>query len=114
MAFSQTSKDITLDGSKLSAQVKDRQGCWRSSTIDLNDHIGNKDGSFYVDSTNWHASAVSTRLDGTVLRSTLYTIAGSQKEACLELNLFLTNDDGELKFLRLFVYGQVQRFAYIS
>ncbi|KAI2616759.1 hypothetical protein GGR54DRAFT_649186 [Hypoxylon sp. NC1633] len=104
MAFSLTSKNPSLRGPWLSAMVQKADSSWTYSRLDLNKHIGNADGAFDVTIDRWHdsADASSCRLRGTFLFARLRATDGDfAAETCINLDLFVANVDGCLRFQTL-------------
>ncbi|KAL9101179.1 MAG: hypothetical protein Q9163_003538 [Psora crenata] len=104
MAFSLTSKQIELRGSWLVAYVQKPDAQWTFSKLNLNDHIGNKDGQFDVTMSGWSNSAKSDscRLEGTLLVAQLRHMNGSfGQEITINLDLFVRNNSGALAFQKL-------------
>jgi hypothetical protein len=107
MAFRITSHSITLDGGgalRATCQVSDQE--WRQSSLRLGDHIGNRDGRFSFAETNFERSAEDIQLleDGTVLSAKLYRGYGKTCATdTLNLNLWVANINGTLKFRKPFV-----------
>ncbi|KAI0179643.1 CNVH-domain-containing protein [Hypoxylon sp. FL1284] len=101
MAFSLTSKNVELRGSWLVAVVRKPDGSWNVSKLDLNEHIGNRNGEFDVAMDRWYNSAEnwSCHLRGPILCAQLRTITGAcSPERCINLDLFVKNHDGSLEF----------------
>jgi len=116
MAFALTTKQIELRGNWLVATVQNSNTEWVSSQLDLNEYIGNREGEFDVTSSGWFNSAKewSWRLEGTIMFAQLMTGAGWYgNETSINLNLFVKNDDGTLKFQRLFVFPLRRRFPVL-
>ncbi|KAF3060059.1 hypothetical protein GL218_04684 [Daldinia childiae] len=105
MAFSLTSKQIELRGSWLVASVrKPEDDSWSFSKLNLNEHIGNTNGTFDITGDRWHNSAQewSVHLRGPYLYARLRTISGAYaEETCINLDLFVRNRDGILEFQKL-------------
>ncbi|KAI1655562.1 CNVH-domain-containing protein [Daldinia decipiens] len=105
MAFSLTSKQIELRGSWLVASVrKPEDGSWTFSRLNLNEHIGNNNGTFDITMDRWLNSAQewSVHLRGPYLYARLRTISGAYaEESCINLDLFVRNRDGILEFQNL-------------
>ncbi|KAI0632853.1 hypothetical protein C8Q77DRAFT_1120153 [Trametes polyzona] len=105
MAFAITSHNIRVEDSILKADAEPRDGSvTRASTLDLNLFIGNCDGSFDVPGSGFYASAREISYDDRthVLRALLKKGSGGDIEwvpAALYLNAYVTNDDGDLRFL---------------
>ena len=98
MAFQITSRDIVLNGSVLKVDCKDFRGNWKSSSLDLNRHFGNVDGGFSVFETDFLESAEDVRLQGATLCATLPRNNSSSTTAAINLNLYIANQKGNLKF----------------
>ncbi|ETW87826.1 hypothetical protein HETIRDRAFT_245866, partial [Heterobasidion irregulare TC 32-1] len=98
MAFSLTSRTIILEGSILKAHCRNLQGFWVPSTIDLDRHLGNIDGSFNMSGTNFSRSAESVRLVGTIITASLIRQDSKRLQATLDLNVCIQNIDGQLRF----------------
>ncbi|KAI1103378.1 Cyanovirin-N [Jackrogersella minutella] len=104
MAFSLTSKQVELRGSWLVAVVQKDDGSWTFSKLNLNEHVGNKDGQFDVTIDRWYNTAEhwSCHLQGTSLSAQMMTVEGSwAPETCINLDLFVRNKDGSLEFQKL-------------
>ncbi|KAL2004171.1 hypothetical protein VTN02DRAFT_5820 [Thermoascus thermophilus] len=103
-AFQHTAENIELRGSWLHAKLRRCNGDVVPSQIDLNEHIANNDGDFDLSGSRWFDSARAVRLDGTILHAQLRTRAGKYSaDRSLDLSLFLSNDDGDLKFIKPYV-----------
>ncbi|KAI1207915.1 Cyanovirin-N [Annulohypoxylon truncatum] len=104
MAFSLTSKQVELRGSWLAAILQKDDGSWTFSKLNLNEHVGNNDGSFDVTIDKWYNSAEhwSCHLQGPFLRAQLKTREGAwAPETSVNLDLFIRNKDGSLEFQKL-------------
>ena len=63
MSFSKTCRAISLDGSTLRAKCKlNNSDSFHDSSIDLNNFIGNQDGSFVHPGSGWLDSATESHL----------------------------------------------------
>lgn len=100
MAFTLSSNNVALSGTTLSARCGKGDGQWVTSTIDLNNYLGNQNGTFDMQSVNWFASAIheKTSLEGSLLCTVLYDSTGNKNETCLNLNLCVANIFGTLTF----------------
>ncbi|KAG9029455.1 hypothetical protein FRB95_005297 [Tulasnella sp. JGI-2019a] len=99
--FSQTSKNIRLDGSILQADClgPDDQ-TYQSSSLDINEILGNDNGSFTFRFGGWSMSAGNISLDGAVLTADLrYTQYGWNYAQKLDLDRHIANDGGVLKLV---------------
>ncbi|KAI0890991.1 Cyanovirin-N [Annulohypoxylon nitens] len=104
MAFSLTSKQVELRGSWLAAVLQKDDGSWTFSKLNLNEHVGNNDGSFDVTIDKWYNTAEhwSCHLQGTSLLAQLKTREGAwAPEMSINLDLFVRNKDGSLEFQKL-------------
>ena len=103
MAFTLSSNNVALSGSTLSARCGKGDGQWVTSTIDLNNYLGNQNGTFDMQSVNWFASAIheKTSLEGSLLCTVLYDSTGNKNETCLNLNLCVANIFGTLTFRKM-------------
>lgn len=104
MAFSLTSKQVELRGSWLAAVLQKDDGSWTFSKLNLNEHVGNNDGSFDVTIDKWYNTAEhwSCHLQGTSLLAQLKTREGAwAPETSINLDLFVRNKDGSLEFQKL-------------
>ncbi|KAI0308579.1 Cyanovirin-N [Amylostereum chailletii] len=98
MAFTLTSRSISLHDTILSAECRTRDGKWKISYLDLNQYLSNRNGSFKLHGTNYFHTAESVSLDGHTLRASLRRIDGEYGEALLDLTLCVDNVDGTLRF----------------
>ncbi|KAI0887037.1 Cyanovirin-N [Annulohypoxylon maeteangense] len=104
MAFSLTSKQVELRGSWLAAVLQKDDGSWTFSKLNLNEHVGNNDGSFDVTIDKWYNTAEnwSCHLQGPFLSAQLKTREGAwAPETSINLDLFVRNKDGNLEFQKL-------------
>lgn len=74
-------------------------GSTRSSILDLDQYIGNKNGSFDLTSRNFSRSAHDCVYDkGILIKGSLRNFDGTLTTASLCLDMFVTNVDGRLVF----------------
>ena len=99
--FASSSSHFSLKESILSATCKKSDGSSTQSSLDLNGHLGNKDGSLDFSSKGFHDASESTELDGTVLRVQLRDDGGQWFWNILDLNLHVGNNEGELNWKTL-------------
>lgn len=100
MSFSKTSTNIKLTGTAtLEADCQKTAGGSTASTLDLDTGLGNTEGKFDRKSKKFTLSAKDIKLDGTVLKATLSTTAGSLLPASTNLDDYVQNDEGVLKFV---------------
>ena len=121
MSFSQSSQNIQLiDNHILRAKVRDENGNWRQSEIDLNKFIGNYDGtlqwterSSFVQTpelaiTNvpdFSHSARDVRVVGPALFASVSNRKGEWSERSLDLDYAIGNENGKLTYV-----GEEMRF----
>ncbi|KAH7057118.1 Cyanovirin-N [Macrophomina phaseolina] len=101
MSFTKSSSTIAIsEDSLLSAKCRACNGEWRESSIRLNDFLGNNDGSFMLGDRDFSMTAKDIALeqteDASLLRATLRKRDGSWQDASVELDAFISNQDGEL------------------
>jgi hypothetical protein len=68
----------------------------RRTSLDLDKYLGNNEGEFQVEGSDFSQSARDVRLDGSVLRARLATSQVEWLDASLELNDWIGNNDGRL------------------
>ncbi|KAK7186420.1 hypothetical protein DPSP01_013101 [Paraphaeosphaeria sporulosa] len=92
------------DNHILRARLQRADGEWQDAEIDLNNHIGNDNGSFFWDGENFADSAQDVHFtiegDGEVpvLRATLLNEDGEGIERDLNLSERIVNNDGNFLF----------------
>ncbi|KAJ6496061.1 Cyanovirin-N [Mycena sanguinolenta] len=96
MSFSSTSQHYRLVGTILHAQCQDRHGNLHNSELELNHLLGNNDGQFDRNGTHFHESSGICGLNGTLLVATLRRQDGGYRDALIDLNEFVWNDNGRL------------------
>ncbi|MCW5313693.1 cyanovirin [Nostoc sp. KVJ3] len=99
--FSQTCKNISVDGSTLTATCEKADGYTLSPTsIDLNPHIANLDGSLSWDGEEFAQTCDNVGLAGpNRLRAECERADGQTYQGTyIDLNEHITNIDGTLKF----------------
>ena len=102
MSFSKTCSNIKLEGSKLSASCRTSSGGTKSSSLDLNDYIGNTDGFFDITCTNYSTSgARNISLVSRVILSGEFATSDGQFTRMTRLNLdnFVRNNSGSLAWV---------------
>ncbi|KAJ4295453.1 hypothetical protein N0V90_007465 [Kalmusia sp. IMI 367209] len=106
MTFHFSAEEIRVeDNHILKARLQRADGEWQDAEIDLNNHIGNENGSFFWDGENFadSASDVHFAIEGDgevpVLRATLLNEEG-EKGIQRDLNLAerISNNDGNFSF----------------
>ena len=102
MSFSQTCSNIKLEGSKLSASCRTSSGGTKSSSIDLDDYIGNTDGFFDIANTKYSTSGASnvSLVSRVVLTGELTMSDGeSTRRSRLNLDNYVGNNSGTLAWI---------------
>ena len=95
--FSATSKDIGIDGSRLSAKCKALDGSYKESSFDLNEYIGNIDGCLEWASASFADSSEAIRLVGSYLLAKCNARDGSYFYTAINLDEYVINHDGVLQ-----------------
>ncbi|KAL7622170.1 hypothetical protein AAE478_007673 [Parahypoxylon ruwenzoriense] len=110
MSFHATSEDIRLDdGHVLKARLRNEEGDYNDTEIDLNQYIGNNDGRFEWGGENFSETAedISFSIEGgasvPVLRARLQRQDGEYSDADVNLAERFENQDGR------FVFGTAQQ-----
>ncbi|KDN43347.1 hypothetical protein RSAG8_06131, partial [Rhizoctonia solani AG-8 WAC10335] len=107
MSFAKTAQpgSIRLESNHiLHANLKNHEGNFIGSSMDLDKHIGNVSGSLAFDSGNFSGSATTVRLDlsgfpnRVLLVATLRKENGSTVASSLDLNERIANRDGHLEY----------------
>jgi hypothetical protein len=105
MSFHYSADNIRVDdGHMLRARLQRADGEWNDSEIDLNNHIGNDNGSFFWDGEGFGHSAENVHFsiegDGSVpvLRATLFDSEGNGQERDLNLSERVSNNDGNFEY----------------
>ncbi|BDD57751.1 hypothetical protein MAP00_003095 [Monascus purpureus] len=98
--------DITLQHRHLlTCQCRKPDGTWCSSTLDLNDCLGNNNGKFIWGRTSFaeSASQIHLSLEGNegipFLHAQLNDRHGSQQSASINLMERIRNENGQLSYL---------------
>ncbi|KAK7039079.1 hypothetical protein VNI00_010243 [Paramarasmius palmivorus] len=99
MPFSLNSTQITLNGTILEALCETGQDRHIQSSIDLNNHLGNKDGHFDIRASGFLSGARSISLDGSILNAELQRKSGEWIDASINLDLCVENQNGKLEFV---------------
>ena len=88
-----------MNGGVLSGQTKRNDGSWNwQDSLDLDTKIGNRNGRFDFDGTNFSKTAQEIRLEGTRLRAELYTDRRGVERDSLDLAGVLEIVDGRFAF----------------
>jgi hypothetical protein len=99
MPFFNTSKNIRLNGTTLTAEcLTSDNKTYKSSSLDLDTVLGNKDGSFQWGLTAFSHSTKekSITLDKTILSAELKRTNGNYVKATVDLDLQINNVKGVL------------------
>ncbi|KAK3817783.1 MAG: Cyanovirin-N [Benniella sp.] len=106
MSFQLTSKNIRLvDNHILAASCQTREGGWQDASIDLNGYIGNEDGYFSLNQTNFAQSAEDVKIDSSTEKVSLVASLRRRNDQwnasqTFDLTELIENDDGTLRFVR--------------
>ncbi|KAL5114123.1 hypothetical protein ACEQ8H_008007 [Pleosporales sp. CAS-2024a] len=105
MSFHYSAEDIRVDdGHLLRARLRRADGEWNDAEIDLNNHIGNDNGTFVWDGQNFSGSAENVHFsiegDGQVpvLRATLFNADGNGEPRDLNLSERISNNNGDFNY----------------
>lgn len=101
MSFTKSSHTVSISqDSLLSAKCRTCNGEWRETSIRLNDFLGNEDGTFMLGDRDFSMTArdivLDQKEDCSILRASLRKRDGSWQDASVELDAFISNQDGEL------------------
>ncbi|KAF9349499.1 hypothetical protein BGX34_001763 [Mortierella sp. NVP85] len=105
MSFQLTSKNITLvDGHILSAKCQAADGHWQDASLDLDQFLGNEDGSFDFEGVNFSETAQNARIQAdqanVSIVARLQRRDGSWADApAVNLSERIENQNGELVLL---------------
>lgn len=92
--YTQSARNISLEGHILTAELKRNDDSWRAAQVDLDMFLGNINGKFSWGMKAFSATARSVRIDGSVLKAELKSSSGSWNNAEYELSQKLLNNDG--------------------
>ncbi|CAO2649215.1 Nn.00g066000.m01.CDS01 [Neocucurbitaria sp. VM-36] len=105
MTFHYSAEDIRIDdGHILRARLQKGDGEWNDAEIDLNEHIGNDNGSFFWDGQGFSGSAENIQFniecdgEAAVLRATLFDGEGNGQESDINLGERIGNNDGNFEY----------------
>ncbi|KAI9038363.1 CVNH domain-containing protein [Aspergillus affinis] len=105
MSFHHSAEDIRIDDNHiLVARLADGDGELQDASIDLDEYIGNNDGSFEWEGQNFSETAedVEFAIEGDgevpVLRATLNNAEGEPVTADINLGERIVNDNGAFVF----------------
>ncbi|KAH6853820.1 Cyanovirin-N [Chaetomium sp. MPI-CAGE-AT-0009] len=103
-SFHHSAEDVRLDyGHMLWARLRNAEGQWVETVVDLNEYLGNDDGRFKWGGMAFSESATNIRLEleGSekvpILRATLNDKRRQKKEADINLGDRIANVDGKFE-----------------
>ena len=94
--FSNSSSNIYLNGTNLCATCLDSQGNKHDSSIDLNNYIGNIEGTLTWGESNFAGSSSNFSLSGAVLSAECSDSDGNTHHSSINLNNYISNQEGAL------------------
>jgi len=98
MSFALSSRLISLYGDhELRAKCLKTNGTEVDSSINLNNILGNDNGTFAVGRSRFAKSARRVRINGTVLEAQLKRKDETWSHDVVDLNVFIGNHDGHLQ-----------------
>jgi hypothetical protein len=98
MSFFFSSRNVSIQGSTLTAVCCTSAGDWQQSELNLDRCLANYDGSFKWQKTHFSVSARNIHLQGSVLHALLMNRDGKFQNASVDLNDHIENDEGHLKY----------------
>ena len=102
MSFHRSSSAFEVIGSQLCADCRDRQGNHVSSYLNLDKHLGNRNGRFEWGGISFSKSAKNVHFvndgDSFVLHASLRTRDGIWRQAKTNLSDWIANHDGKLVY----------------
>ena len=103
MLFTQSCKNIRLDGAILHAECRthDRNPTYKKSDLDLDTILGNHNGKFQWGLTGFSKHAKAISLDHSILTADLQRSSGDYVKVTVDLSTNIINDDGVLKAVNL-------------
>ncbi|KAL3478058.1 Cyanovirin-N [Aspergillus californicus] len=106
MSFHHSAQDIRVeDGHRLVAELQNEDGDFQHAEIDLNEFLGNNDGHFEWDGSDFSGSAedahfdIEGETDVPVLRARLNNCDGEQVDANVNLAERIVNANGSFQFV---------------
>jgi hypothetical protein len=96
--FSQTCKNLTLQGSELKAECKKRDQSPNATSLKLDEKIGNLDGVLSFGDHNFSQTCSDIKLNGATLTAVCKRKNGTPNQTSLNLDKGIDNTDGVLKF----------------
>ncbi|KAI1496536.1 hypothetical protein F5X99DRAFT_400150 [Biscogniauxia marginata] len=98
MSFEFTSRNISIKHNILKAECRDINQNWKTSSLDLDQYIGNLDGTFALSEKAFSRSASNIQLDGAILYATLLRRDQQPVPVNVDLNICVANINGNLEF----------------
>ena len=95
--FSNSSSNIYLKGTNLCATCLDSQGNKHDSSIDLNNYIGNIEGTLTWGKCNFAASSSNINLSGSIICADCKDSKGNSHHSAIYLDNYISNIEGTLK-----------------
>lgn len=92
--FVANSRNLRIVGTELSGETKKGGGWTSQDTVDIQFKLGNNDGKFEINGTNFAATAEEVRVEGATLRAKLRNSRSQRPEAFVELAALLKVVDG--------------------
>ena len=99
MAFSESCKDIAIQGGVLTCQARKKDGEYVGAKIDLDGYVGNLDGAFVPEGSKFSETAQDIAVNGGILKGKLRRKNGAYVQQQFNLDGYVANDDGVLKFV---------------
>lgn len=97
--FSKTCRNASISSSTLSASCEKANGGYQNTSIDLNPHIGNLDGSLSWDDKNFIQTCRKTSLSGgSTLQGECKKKDQNFTNASINLDAHIANIDGTLRY----------------
>ncbi|KAF4583543.1 hypothetical protein EYR38_002295 [Pleurotus pulmonarius] len=98
--FAESSRDWYIEDNVLHATCQNSEGDWVESSLNLDDVLGNNDGTFEPGAGGFSGSATDVRIDTdagwTILRASLQRADGEWNDTTIDLNSFIENNNGQL------------------
>ncbi|KAI1310681.1 hypothetical protein F5Y03DRAFT_403059 [Xylaria venustula] len=100
-SYTQSYKNIKLDGSVLRANLQRNDGSWRDASVDLSLILGNIDGKFSWGGKGFNGSADDIKFEGSVLSAKLRKDDDTWATDSFDLKDRLMNNDGVFQAINL-------------
>ena len=94
--FTNSSSNIYLSGTTLYATCQDYDGNEHTSSINLNNYIGNIEGTLTWGESNFAGSSSNFSLSGAVLSAECSDSDGNTHHSSINLNNYISNQEGAL------------------